>query len=120
MKVRVWFVAALMTAWIGAAAAADWQVVLLKPRDCTTCIYVEEILKRSSQLQQAVLEDDAGGQVTAPILRRTSSELTAQEWNELRALPWFDEPLWRQRTAALSAQILLKRDGVVVSGGRHR
>jgi hypothetical protein len=116
MKRRIWFIA-LLNAWIGAAGAADWQVVLLKPRDCTTCIYVEEILKRSSQLQQAVLEDGAGAEVTAPILRRASSELSAQEWKELRALPWFDEPLWRQRTTARSAQILLKRDGAVVSAG---
>jgi hypothetical protein len=117
MKRRAWFLALSMSAWIGAANAVDWQIVLLKPRDCTTCIFVEEILKRSAQLQQAVLQDGAGGQVTAPILRRTSAELSAQEWKELRALPWFDEPLWRQRTAARSAQILLKRDGVIMSAG---
>ncbi len=55
--------------------------------------------------------------MTAAIQRRTSSDLSAQEWKELRALPWFDEPLWRQRAAARSAQVLLKRDGIVVSGG---
>jgi hypothetical protein len=117
VKSRICFIALFLSTCIGAAAAADWQVVLLKPRDCTTCIYVEEILKRSSQLQQVVLEDGAGGQVTAPILRRSSAELSAQEWKELRALPWFDETLWRQRTAARSAQILLKRDGVIASAG---
>ncbi len=35
-----------------AAHAADWQVVLLKPRGCDLCVFVEEILKRSSQLQR--------------------------------------------------------------------
>jgi hypothetical protein len=80
-------------------------------------VYVEELLKRSSQLQHATLEDGAGGQVAASILRRNSAELSAQEWQELHALPWFDETLWRQRAAARSAQILLKHGGVVVSGG---
>ncbi|MEO8306679.1 MAG: hypothetical protein ABI616_01395 [Pseudomonadota bacterium] len=114
---RVWSFALLMSASIGAANAVEWQIVLLKPHDCTVCIYVEEMLKRSSQLRQATLEDGAGGQVTAPILRRSSSELSAQEWQELRALPWFDEPVWRQRAAARSAQVLLKRDGVIASAG---
>jgi hypothetical protein len=117
MKTRVWFIALLLGARIGAAAAADWQVVLLKPRGCDTCSYVEEMLKRSTQLQRAVLEDGQGGQVMAPILRRASAELSAQEWLELRALPGFDEPLWRQRVAARAAQVLLKRDGVIVSAG---
>ena len=117
MKKRVWIVSLLMSAWIGAANAADWQVVLLKPTGCTVCVYVEETLKRSAQLQQAILEDGVGGQVTASILRRASSELSVQEWKELRALPWFDEPRWRQQTAARSALVLLKRDGMIVSAG---
>ena len=91
--------------------------MLLKPRDCHSCFFVEESLKRSAQFRQAVLEDGAGGQVTAPILRRSSADLTAEEWTQLRALPWFDEAHWRQRTVAKSAQVLLKRDGVVVSAG---
>jgi hypothetical protein len=78
---------------------------------------VEELLKRSSQLRQAVLEDGAGSQVTAPIVRRASAELSAQEWTELRALPWFNEGRWRRQAAMLAAQVLLKRDGVVVAGG---
>src|SRR6185369_3337806 len=117
MKRRVWFLAVLLCAPIGAADTVDWQIVLLKPHDCTTCGYVEELLKRSSQLQHATLEDGPGGQVSATILRRNSAELSAQEWQELHAQPWFDETLWRQRTAARSAQILLKHDGVVVSAG---
>ena len=60
MKRSIWFIA-LLHAWIGAAGAAEWRVVLLKPRDCTSCIFVEEMLKRGSQLRQAVLEDGAGG-----------------------------------------------------------
>jgi hypothetical protein len=117
MKTRIWIITLLLGAWAGAAAAADWQVVLLKPRGCDACVYVEEILKRGAQLRQAVLEDGAGGQVTAPILRRSSAELAEQEWAQLRALPWFDEPRWRRRSAAGSAQVLLKRDGVIVAGG---
>jgi hypothetical protein len=117
MKRRAWLIALLVSAWGTAASAADWQVVLLKPHDCTDCIIVEQILKHNLQLQQTVLEDGAGGQVTAPILRRNSSELSEQEWQQLRALPWFDEPIWRQRTAARSAQVLLKRDGVIVAAG---
>lgn len=117
MQPRVLFITLLLGFCIGAAHAADWQVVLLKPRGCDLCVFVEEILKRSSQLQRAVLEDGAGGQVTAPILRRNSADLTAQEWKELRALPWFDESLWQRQVAARSAQVLLKRDGVIVSAG---
>ena len=116
MKTRICLLALLFAPWFG-AHAADWQVVLLKPRGCDTCSYVEELLKRSSQLQRAMLDDGAGSQVTAPIQRRNSAELSAQEWAELRALPWFDEPFWRQRVAARSAQVLLKRDGVIVSAG---
>lgn len=107
----------LLAASVGTVRAAEWQVVLLKPRGCATCIYVEEILKRGAQLQQVVLDDGAGGQVTARILRRASSELSAQEWIELRALPWFDEASWKRQAATLSAQVLLKRDGTIVSGG---
>jgi hypothetical protein len=117
MKTRVWFITLLLIACSGAAHAADWQVVLLKPRGCDLCVYLEEILKRQGQLQQTVLEDGAGGQVTARIVRRSSAELSFQEWTELRALPWFDEPLWRRQAAAGSAQVLLKRDDVVVSAG---
>jgi len=116
MKARLWVIALLLGA-ASAAQAAEWQVVLLKPPGCNTCTYVEEILKRSAQLRQAVLDDGAGGQVTASIVRRASSELTAQEWTELRALPWFSETRWRRQTAVLAAQLLLKRDGIVVAGG---
>jgi len=108
--------ALLLGAASGLVRAADWQVVLLKPRNCDTCVFVEEILKRRAQLQQVVLDDGAGGQVTAPILRRNPSELSAQEWSELRALPYFDERVW-QRQSARSAHVLLKRDGAIVAAG---
>ena len=36
----------LLAASVGTVRAAEWQVVLLKPRDCATCSYVEEMLKR--------------------------------------------------------------------------
>jgi hypothetical protein len=117
MKTRIWFIAVVLGTRIGVAYADDWQVVLLKPRGCAPCVYLEEILKRGSQMQRAVLDDGVGGQVTAPILRRNSTELSATEWTQVRALPGFDEPWWRQRAAALSAQVLLKRDGLIVSAG---
>lgn len=102
---------------IGVTHAAEWRVVLLKPSGCNNCAFVEELLKRRAQLRQAVLEDGAGGQVTATIERRASNELSAQEWQELSALPWFDPRDWRRHVAARDALVLLKRDGVVVSGG---
>jgi hypothetical protein len=117
MKRRFWFICLALSMGPGAAHAAEWQIVLLKPPGCTVCVYVEEILKRGAQLREATLDDGAGGQVTASIQRRNSSELTAQEWQELRALPAFDEPAWKQRAAARSAQVLLKRDGVIASAG---
>lgn len=117
MKIRVWTIALLLNAWMGAAQAADWQVVLLKPRGCNYCGYLEEALKRSAQIRQAVLDDGAGGQITVPIVRRDSSELSAQEWQELRALPYFDERRWRTQTSEGAAQVLLKRDGVIASAG---
>ena len=120
MKTRIRVITLLLSAGIGLAHAEDWQVVLLKPRDCASCTFLEETLKRSGQLRQAVLEDGVGGQVTAPILRRSSSDLTAEEWTQLRALAWFDEWHWRQRAVARSAQVLLKRDGVIVSAGDIR
>ena len=117
MRVRNWLIALLLGAGSANAGAADWQVVLLKPRGCGQCTFVEEILKRSAQLRQAVLDDGAGGQVTAPILRRDSAELSAQELVELRALPGFDELLWWRQYSASAAQVLLKRDGVIVAAG---
>jgi len=117
VKSGFWYVILLLAMGTGNAHAAEWQVVLLKPRSCDRCVYLEEILKRQGQLQQTVLEDGAGGQVTARVVRRNSADLSLQEWTELRALPWFDELLWRRQAAAGSAQVLLKRDDVVVSAG---
>jgi hypothetical protein len=117
MKTRIRILALLFCIGIGNAHAAEWQLVLLKPEGCALCVYVEQILKGKSQLRQAELLDGAGGKVTASILRRESAELSAQEWQELRALPWFDEPQWRQRATARAAQVLLKRDGIIVSAG---
>jgi hypothetical protein len=107
----------LLASGIGIAQSAEWRVVLLKPPGCSNCIFVEELLKRRSQLREAVLEDGAGGQVTAAIERRAASELSPQEWKELSALPWFDAKAWLRQASARDAQVLLKRDGVVVSGG---
>ncbi|MEY2853163.1 MAG: hypothetical protein RL030_295 [Pseudomonadota bacterium] len=109
--------ALLLTAWIGAASAADWQVVLLKPSGCLPCNLFEQSLKRSAQMQEAVLEGGAGDQVMAGILRRNSSDLSAREWAELRALPYFDESLWRRQAAEKTVQVLLKRDDVIASAG---
>ncbi|MDR2214247.1 MAG: hypothetical protein LBE59_00205, partial [Nevskiaceae bacterium] len=122
MKSRSLLVAALLAATLlltgmDPAFAEDWQVVLLKPRGCGTCGLVEEILKRNAQLQRATLEDGAGGEVEAAIQRRASSDLTDEEWTQLRAVPGFDETHWRARTAAQAALVLLKRDGVIVAAG---
>ena len=115
MKTRLTLL--LLILGIGVAHSAEWRVVLLKPPGCTSCAFVEELLKRKSQLRQAVLEDGAGGQVTAAIERRATNELSAQEWQELSSLPWFDARDWRKHVEARDTLVLLKRDGVVVSGG---
>jgi hypothetical protein len=115
MKTRLTLL--LLFAGIGVAQATEWRVVLLKPPGCTSCVFVEELLKRRSQLRETVLEDGAGGQVTAAIERRASSEVSAQEWQELSALPGFDAKTWLRHVAARDTLVLLKRDGAVVSGG---
>jgi hypothetical protein len=107
----------LLLAGMGMAGAAEWEVVLLKPTGCSNCALLEENLKRSAQLRQAVLDDGKGGQVTAPIQRRSPAELSDREWSELRALPGFDGVRWRQRAGEGSAMVLLKRDGVIASAG---
>ena len=117
MTKRARLITLLLCTWMGAADAAEWQVVLLKPRDCSACLFLEELLKRSGQLQTALLEDGAGGQVQAPIRRRSSSELSAEEWSELRALPYFNAQQWQKQVEGRSAQVLLKRDGVIASAG---
>lgn len=117
MRTRTGLIALLLAAGAGVVNGAEWEVVLLKPRGCSNCAHLEEILKRSSQLREAVLEDGKGGEVRAPIQRRSSVELSAAEWDELRALPGFDEPLWRQRAGEGSAMVLLKRDGLIASAG---
>jgi hypothetical protein len=117
MKIRVWTIALLLNAWFGIAHAEEWQVVLLKPRGCVYCGYLEEALKRSAQLRQATLDDGAGNRVTAAIQRRDSADLSAQEWRELRALPYFDERRWRAQAGEGAAMVLLKRDGVIASAG---
>lgn len=116
MKSRLLCLLLLLGAVAGNADAAEWRVELLKPRDCGNCVFLEEILKRRAQLQRVVLDDGSGGQVTATIVRRSGTDLSAQEWAELRALPYHDELLWRRR-AASSLQVLLKRDGVIAAAG---
>lgn len=115
MKTRL--ILLMLVLGMGTAQSAEWRVVLLKPPGCNSCIFLEELLKRRAQLRAAVLEDGAGGQVTAVIERRATSEVTPQEWAELSALPWFDARTWRRQAEVRNAQVLLKRDGVVVSGG---
>jgi hypothetical protein len=115
MKIRLTLL--LLVLGIGAARAAEWRVVLLKPPGCTSCMFVEELLKRRSQLREAVLEDGAGGQVIAAIERRATSDVSSQEWKELAALPGFDAKGWLRHVAARDTLVLLKRDGIVVSGG---
>jgi hypothetical protein len=117
MRTRAWLFLLLLGTGAAAAQAADWQVVILKSRGCNTCVLLEEVLKRSGQLQRANLNDGAGGQITAPILRRASTELSEQEWSELRALPYFGDLQWQQRIGNGAAMVLLKRDGVIAAAG---
>lgn len=117
MGCRIRVIVLLAALWSVNATAGQWQVVLLKPPGCAPCAFVEELLKRSGQLREAVLEDGAGGQVTAQILRRASSDLEEQESRELAALPYFEADTWRRQAEARAAQVLLKRDGVVVAAG---
>ena len=97
--------------------AGDWRVTLIKPKDCIPCTIVEEGLKRKGYLQRVVLSDGPDAAVTAAIERRSGTELTPEEWQELRALPYFDRPLWEQQAEDRSAQVLLKRDGHIVAAG---
>lgn len=106
-----------------AASAQDvapgdaWQVVLLKPRGCGACTLLEESLKRKGYLQQVALNDGAGHEVVATIQRRSSSELTAAEWQEVTALPYVDAELWRQSARENSPQVLLRNQGRIVAAG---
>lgn len=117
MGCRIPLIVLLAALWSADATAEQWQVVLLKPTGCAACTFVEEMLKRSGQLREVVLEDGAGGQVGAQIVRRAGSDLEVQESRELAALPYYDADTWRRQAEARSAQVLLKRDGVVVAAG---
>ena len=92
-------------------ATAEWQVVLLKPRDCNGCVYVEEALKRSSQLRNVTLSDGHGGSVQAAIERRTEGVLTDSEREQLAALPYFDAAQWAAQSQSGQLQVLLKQAG---------
>jgi hypothetical protein len=98
-------------------AGAQWQLVLLKPRECISCVYAEELLKRRGFLQTAELLAPGAPPISARIVRRNSSELTAAESQELAALPYIDLKRWAAEAALRSTQVLLKRDGRVVSAG---
>ena len=98
-------------------ATAEWQVVLLKPRDCNGCVYVEEALKRSSQLRNVTLSDGHGGSVQAAIERRTEGVLTDSEREQLAALPYFDAAQWAAQSQSGQLQVLLKQAGRIVSAG---
>ena len=47
MKTRLTLL--LLALGMGAAQAAEWRVVLLKPPGCTSCMFVEELLKRRTR-----------------------------------------------------------------------
>ena len=111
----------LVAALLGGPATAadgdgDWRITLLKPKDCGGCSFLEESLKRRGTVQRATLSD-GGTEVAATIERRASAELSAEEWQDLLRLPYFDERSWKQRTAEKVPQVLLKRDGRVVAAG---
>ncbi|MEP7314447.1 MAG: hypothetical protein ABI859_17815 [Pseudomonadota bacterium] len=111
--------AGLLATLASAQDAPDeaWQVVLLKPKGCVACVYLEETLKRRGNLQRVMLDAGGGQQVTAAIERRSSAELTPVEWQEVAALPYVDTELWQQQARQNSAQLLLKHDGRVVAAG---
>jgi hypothetical protein len=97
--------------------AGDWRVTLLKPKDCQACVYLEESLKRRGTLQQVPLADGPANGVTASIERRPGGEVTAEEWQELLKLPYFDQGVWKQEASQHSSQVLLKHDGHIVAAG---
>lgn len=111
----------LLSLFAASAWAQDtggsWQLVLLKPRNCMGCVWAEEVLKRRGFLQTAELNGSDGSSISARVVRRPSSELTAEEAQELGALPYIDLALWAQQARELATQVLLKRDGHVVSAG---
>jgi hypothetical protein len=106
-------------ACVAAAAegpAPEWQLVLLKPPGCVSCVYTEELLRRRGFVQRAELSAD-GSSISARVVRRSSSELSPQEQQELAALPYFDAQLWARHAAQKATQVLLLRDGHVASAG---
>ena len=104
--------------WSQSARAEDeWRVVLLKPHDCNGCVYVEEALKRSSQLRTVTLTDVDGSSIQASIERRIETPLSASEQQQLAALPYFDAALWDSQTQHKQLQVLLLRSGRVVAAG---
>ncbi len=112
---RFLFLIAISILDVPRALAAEWQLVLLKPPECNSCLYVEQILKRNLQIRSVELDDGAGQKVTASINRRASYELSLEERGQLQKLPYFDAAAWNQRVAAGGALLLLKRDGVIAS-----
>jgi hypothetical protein len=95
----------------------EWQVVVLKPPGCVSCLYTEEMLKRRGHLQRAELSAPDGSSITARIVRRNSSELSASERQELAALPYIDMNVWTAHAAQRAAQVLLLHRGRVASAG---
>lgn len=111
--------ALVFTLSAGRAAAQEsrWELVLLKPADCAGCALVEEMLRRRGFVQTAELSSRDGTTIAARVVRRQSSDLDAEEQAALAALPWFDATTWESQRAQRAPQVLLKRDGRVVSGG---
>ncbi|MEY4760578.1 MAG: hypothetical protein RLZZ200_434 [Pseudomonadota bacterium] len=110
----------LPSANLPAATPADgdsqWLVTLLKPTNCGGCSFLEESLKRRGMVQNVTLSD-GGASVTARVERRVGGTVAAAEWEEIRALPSFDEAAWHRAAGERSVQVLLKREGHVVAAG---
>jgi hypothetical protein len=122
MLLRWWTALSLALLTVRAVAqvpdtAGEWQVVLLKPRDCNGCVYVEEALKRSNQLRSVTLSDGSTNSVQATIERRTEAVLSASEYEQLSALPYYKSAQWSAQSQAGQLQVLLKQDGRIVSAG---
>ncbi len=112
---RLWSL--LLVAVATAASAEEWQLVVLKPPGCAACSYTEELLKRRGFLQSAELHAPGRPDISARIVRRPASELSAEERRDLAALPYISTEDWAHSAAQKASQILLTRDGRVVAAG---
>lgn len=95
----------------------QWELILLKPRDCGACTLGEQILRQRGFLQSAELSAPGAPSITARVVRRSGNELTDQEVEEVSRLPYIDMAQWRQQASQRALQVLLLKDGHVAAAG---